>query len=124
MNGRILDEVESEKDVGVLLHNTFRPSIQCARAAAKANAVLGQLSRGISYRDSKTFIGLYKTFVRPHLDYCAQAWSPWTKADIDVLEAVQRRAVMMVTNLRGRSYEERLAELEMVTLEKRRLRGI
>ena len=82
MNGRILDEVESEKDVGVLLHNSFRPSVQCARAAAKANAVLGQLSRGISYRDSKTFIGLYKTFVRPHLDYCAQAWSPWTKADI------------------------------------------
>ena len=123
MNGRTLDEVDSEKDVGVLLHKSFKPSFQCARAAAKANAVLGQLSRGISYRDSKTFISLYKTFVRPHLEYCSQAWSPWNKADIEVLEAVQRRAIMMVTNLRGRSYEERLAELEMVTLEKRRLRG-
>ena len=89
----------------------------------KANSVLGQLSRGISYRDSKTFISLYKTYVRPHLDYCSQAWSPWSIADKEVLEAVQKRAVQMVTDLKGRTYEERLAELGMVTLEKRRQLG-
>ena len=123
MNGSTLAEVDAEKDVGVLLHKSFRPSIQCARAAVKANSVLGQLCHGISYRDSTNFIGLYKTFVRPHLEYCSQAWCPWCKGDIETLEAVQRRAVMMVTNLRGKSYEERLAELGMVTLEKRRQRG-
>jgi len=40
MNGSTLAEVDAEKDVGVLLHKSFRPSIQCARAAAKANSVL------------------------------------------------------------------------------------
>ena len=123
MGGLMLKEVDYEKDVGVLLHKSFRPSLQCAKAAAKANSVLGQLCRGIGFRDRSTFIGLYKTFVRPHLDYCAQVWSPWTLGDREILEAVQRRAVGMVTNLRGRTYEERLAELGMVTLEKRRERG-
>ena len=120
MGGRTLLEVDAEKDVGVMLHKSFKPSLHCAKAAAKANAVLGQLSRGVSYRDSKTFIGLYKTFVRPHLEYYAQAWSPWNLGDINTIESVQKRAVAMVTDLRGRSYEERLAELGMVALEKRR----
>jgi len=40
MNGSTLAEVDAEKDVGVLLHKSVRPSIQCARAAAKANSVL------------------------------------------------------------------------------------
>ena len=123
MGGRVLEVVEVEKDVGVLLHKSFRPSLQCAKAAKKANSVLGQLTRGTSYRDKITFMGLFTTFVRPHLEYCSQAWSPWTQGDIDVLEAVQRRAVGMVTNLKGRGYSERLAEMGMITLEERRRRG-
>ena len=123
MGGRVLEEVDYEKDVGVLLHKSFRPSMQCAKAAKKANSVLGQLSRGVSYRDKDTFMGLFTTYVRPHLEYCSQAWSPWTQGDKEVLEAVQKRAVGMVTNLKGRSYEERLAEMGMVTLEERRRRG-
>ena len=119
----MLEVVEFEKDVGVLLHNSFRPSMHCAKAAKKANSVLGQLCRGISYRDKDTFMGLFRTFVRPHLDYCSQAWSPWSVGDVSVIEAVQKRAVGMVTNLKNKTYEERLAELDMVTLVERRKRG-
>lgn len=68
-------------------------------------------------------MGLYKTYVRPHLEYAIQAWCPWTAGDKEVLEAVQRRAVKAVSNLRGKSYVERLRELEMDTLEERRKRG-
>ena len=123
MGGKVLGEVDFERDVGVLIHKSFKPSLQCAKAASKANSVLGQVCRGISYRDSKTFMSLYKTYVRPHLDYCSQAWSPWNAGDRDILESVQKRAVKMVTNLKGRTYEERLAELGMTTLEARRKRG-
>ena len=56
------------------------------------------------------------------MSYAASAWSPYNKADKEILEKVQRRAVMMVTNVRG-SYEERLAELKIRTLEDRRVRG-
>ena len=123
MGSRVLEAVESEKDVGVAIHKSLKPSLQCARAASKANLVLGQLARAVTYRDSTTFIRLYQVYVRPHLEYAVQSWCPWTKADMEVLERVQRRAVMMVSNLQGKSYEERLAELDMVTLETRRRRG-
>ena len=59
-------------------------------------------SRGVTYRDRECFMSLYQTYVRPHLKYAVAAWSPWTLGDKDVLEAVQRRAVRMVTDLRGK----------------------
>ena len=74
------------------------------------------------WQTSSTFIKLYQVFVLPHLSYAVQAWAPFYKVDKELLEKVQRRAVMMVTNIRG-SYEERLAILKMRTLEERRLRG-
>ena len=122
MGGRILDEVDSEKDVGVTIHRSLKPSLQCAKAANKANLVLGQLARAVTYRD-RTFIRLYQMYVRPHLEYAVQSWCPWNVADKEMLEKVQRRAVSMVSNLKGKTYEGKLAELGMVTLETRRKRG-
>ena len=113
---------EAEKDVGVMVTSNLKPSVQCANAAKKANMVLGQIARGVTFRDRTTFMRLYQVFVLPHLSYAVQAWAPFYKADKELLEKVQRRAVMMVTNIRG-SYEERLNILKMRTLEERRLRG-
>ena len=123
MDGVRLEEVEVEKDVGVLVADNLRPSQQCSAAAAKANGVLGQISRAVKYRDKKTFIQLYKVYVRPHLEYCVQAWRPYWKADKDKLEKVQIRAVNMVSGLKGRSYLDKLKEVNLTTLEERRERG-
>ena len=112
-----------EKDVGVIIDCTLKPSMQCAKAAKEGQMVLGQLTRSVTYRDRDTFFNLYKTYVRPHLEYAVQAWSPWYAGDKEVLEAVQKRAVRMISNIRGRTYEERLAELGETTLETRRQRG-
>ena len=123
MDGVRLEEVEVEKDVGVLVADNLRPSKQCSAAAAKANGVLGQISRAVKYRDKKTFMQLYKVYVRPHLEYCVQAWSPYLKADKEKLEKVQIRAVNMVAGLKGRSYLDKLREVNLTTLEERRERG-
>ena len=123
MGGRVLETVEHEKDVGVMVHQSLKPSMQCARAAGRANAILGQLSRAITYRDKDTFMRLYKVYVRPHLEYAVVSWSPWSVGYKEVLERVQRRAVGMVTNWRGRTYEDRLSEVGMTSLEDGRLRG-
>ena len=123
VDGRFLEAVDSEKDGGVVIHKSLKPSLQCAKAAVKANFVLGRLSRVVTYRDKTTFIRLYQVYVGHHLEYAVHTWSPWTVADKEVLEKVQRRAVKMVINLRGLTYEERLSELGMVTMETRRARG-
>ena len=78
--------------------------------------MLGQLARAVSYRDRNTILKLYKVYVRPHL----ASWSPWSVEDVEMLEKVQRRALGMVSNLRGRTYEARLVEAGMI---RRRRRG-
>ena len=66
---------------------------------------------------------MYKTFVRPHLEFCVQAWSPWYKKDCELLERVQKRAISMVIGLHSTDYEDRLRELKLTSLYDRRIRG-
>ena len=64
----------------------------------------------------------HMVYVRPHLQYCSSAWSPYSVADKELLESVQKRAVKMITNLSG-TYEEKLRKLGLQTLEENRIRG-
>ena len=59
------------------------------------------------YKEKELIIPLYETIVRRHLEYCIQAWRPYRKKDIDILERVQRRATKMIHTLKNISYEMR-----------------
>ncbi|KAJ8029222.1 hypothetical protein HOLleu_28564 [Holothuria leucospilota] len=96
MNGSILSDVTFEKDLGVVITGDLMPSSQCAAAAARANRVLGLIKRNFSSFSKEIVLNLYKQLVRPHLDYAAQAWSPFYEKDKFLLEQVLRRATRLI----------------------------
>ena len=115
-----LASAEEEKDIGVIITSNMKPSRQCEKAARTANGVLSQVLRAFSYRDRRVLPGIYKTYVRPHMEYTSPAWNPWLRGDVDALEKVQRRLVGSIQGLAGQTYEEKLQEVELESLTTRR----
>ena len=70
-----------EKDLGVTISAGMNVSEQCGIAASKGNQILGLIRRNIAYKDKKLIIPLYKPIVKPHLEYCIQAWRQYCKKD-------------------------------------------
>ena len=123
MGGEQLEEVEEEKDLGVWTHSSMKPSTHCEKAAKSANRALGIMLRSFHYRTRDTLIPLFKTFVRPILEFGGAAWSPWTAKDEETLETVQKRMIRSLSDSGGGAYEDRLERAGLTTLKERRVRG-
>ena len=123
LNSSELVEVREEKDLGVLVTQDLHSSKQCTLARNKSLRMLGLLNRNVHYKSKHVMKQLYCSYVRPHLEYCIQAWHPVYKKDLQVLERVQRKATKMINGLKSLTYEKRLERLNLPLLYHRRLRG-
>ena len=123
MGNHQLEETTNEKDLGVYIDNDLKFHLHASKAIKKANRILGTIKNSCSSRD-KTFIcNLYKTMVRPHLEYGNSIWGPFYKKDIEGVERVQRRATKMAMGLHNTPYQKRLEILKLPSLVYRRRRG-
>ena len=86
MGRTILSKTVNEKDLGVSMNANMKVSEQCRIAASKGNHVLGMIRRNITYKEKSLIVPLYRAIVRPHLEYCIRAWTPYLRKDIDIFE--------------------------------------
>ena len=118
-----LEQVTSEKDLGVTVDNKLLFREHISKKSAIANRNLGIIFKSFTYLDKEMFLCLYKSLVRPHVEYATTVWSPMYKKDAVILENIQRRATRMVNCLKHLPYNERLKKLGIPSLEYRRLRA-
>jgi hypothetical protein len=78
VGGQVLAETKEEKEIGVTVTSNLKPLAQCAKWA---KTVLGQIGRAFHYGDRDSFVRLFQQYVRPDLEFCTNAWSPWMSAD-------------------------------------------
>ena len=112
-----LEKVEKEKDLGVIIDLNLNSKVNTA------NRNLGIIFRIFTYIDQEMILNLYKSLVRPHLEYATPVWSLFYKKDKIIRENVQRRATKLVTSCKHLPYPERLHKLGLPTLEYRRERA-
>ena len=127
MNGNTLPTIEYEKDLGLHTTNTLDWDFHINKSVSKAKAVIGWVSRNVISRKIDVMVNVYKSLIRPHIEYAVQLWNlpaefgNWKT--IMAVEDVQRSFTRMIDNVGLLPYEQRLKALGLTTLLERRTRG-
>ena len=123
MQGHVLEETAEEKDLGLTMDDQLQFHSQTCSVVTRALRTLGMIKRAFANLDEVTLPLLYKTMVRPILEYGNCVWGPVMCGDQDRLERVQRRATRLVAAIRHLPYQECLQRLNLPSLQYRRERG-
>ena len=118
-----VQHTSQEKDVGITFDEQLTFEHHLNEKINKSNSIVGIIRRTFEYLDQSNFVHLYRSLVRPHLEYANQIWAPHLKKHITAIENVQRRATKLVPSLKNLPYPDRLRALNLPTLAYRRQRG-
>ena len=123
LRGHKLEVVQSEMDIGVVINCDLGFDINLAARVNKATRLVNTIRRSFMYLDKESCLCLYKSIVRPHLEYANQVWAPRLQRQIDSEENVHRTATKLIPGFDNLEYKERLKKLKLPTLTYRRLKG-
>ena len=96
-NGPVIRKVKEEKDIGVIFDAELKFSSHISEKVNKANSIMGLVRRTFTLLDKGNFALLFKSLVRPHLEFANQVWSPYLQKHIQEIENVQRRATKLIS---------------------------
>lgn len=120
--GMTLEASDTVKDLGVYLSHdcSWTPHINIIADNARrlASWTLGVFKD----RSPSTMLTLFKTMIRPRLEYCCPLWNPHKIKDIQTLEDVQRHYTRKILGCQDMNYWERIRHLKMHSLQRRRER--
>ena len=114
----LFESSPAKKVFGVLGDEKLNRNQQCGLEAQKANCILGCIKREVVSRVREMIVPLCSALVRPHLEYCTKVGSPQLKKDVELLEQVQKQITKVIRGLEHPSYEEKVGELGLFSLDK------
>ena len=107
---------DEQRDLGITITRYLKWQKQTEKSCKTANRVLEFITCKFNYKRAELMLPLYKSLVRPHLEYTVQFWSLHLRRDIDKMERVQRKATKMIPEIRNHSYQQRFKDLELISL--------
>ena len=120
LNSSALTSVSMIRDLGVTVSDNGCVSQQCLNVTAKARRLTGVMLRTFTSHRRKVIVPLFKSIIRPLVEYATPVWNPCLKKDIAEIEQVQRKVTKYIRGIGQLSYEDRLHSLDLPKLETRR----
>ena len=123
LNDTCISSKSSIKDLGVYISDDLKWTSHVNFIYKNASLSSFQILNAFKTKNIWTLLQLYKTYVRPKLEYSSPVWSPSSKQGIDKIESVQRRFTRTIcrrSNISYSSYSDRLFKLNLQSLEYRR----
>ena len=113
------------KDLGITLSNNFKWEPYISKITSKANILSYNIIRSFTSNNILLYSNLFKTYIRPILEYNTVIWNPHLIVDIKKVELIQRRFTRLIcqkTNTKFTCYQDRLRLMNLESLESRRVR--
>ena len=120
--GTVVEPEPHVKDLGVWLSADGTWSYHIGDICRRANIIAGWIFSVFKCRTREILLTLYKSLVRPLLEYCCLVWNPTKVSEIQMVENVQRAFTRKIFGMCELNYWERLKSLKLMSLQRRRQR--
>ena len=123
IGGSLLQRKSSTTDLGIIMSDDLKFHLQTQKACKEATRQINIIRRSFVSRSAKFLSNMFKSYVRPKLEYCVQVWNPVYVGDCSMMEKVQNRLTRMLPRGNYLTPEERNSRLKITDHKTRRLRG-